>query len=121
MVSRKFSFMGVVMMSGLILSGCITSSPEQLLSPTGTAQPLGQAKKTGDFGNVNSQPEPAAEQLSKNEVAQAKAELTRDAAPSTAQAAQNNQATYRREVSELQKLAAEQKKRRLKEIESRKF
>ena len=118
---KNYSVAGFLLISGVALSGCITSSPEQLLSPTGSAQPLGQPKKTGDFGNVYNKPQPAAEQLSNSEVAQAKAELTRDAAPSTAQAKQNNQATYSREVSELQKLARDQKARRLREIESRKF
>lgn len=112
---------GFLLVCGVALSGCITSSPDQLLTPNGSAQPLGQPKNTGDFGNVYNTPEPAAQQLTKSEVAQAKAELTADAAPSTAQAAQDNQAQYRREVTELQKLANEQKKRRLREIESRKF
>jgi hypothetical protein len=118
---KNYSVAGLVLLSSIALSGCVTSSPEQLLSPTGTAQPLGQPKITGDFGSVNNQPQPATEQLSQSEVARAKAELTQDAAPSAAQAAQNNQATYQREVAELQKLAADQKKRRLREIESRNF
>jgi len=121
MVMKKIITVGLLALCGISVSGCITSSPEQLLSPVGANQPLGQAQNTGEFANVRNRPEPATNQLSSAEVAQAKSELTRDAAPSAAQASQNNQAIYKNEVTELQNLAKQQKLRRLQEIESRKF
>lgn len=105
----------------VMLWGCVNSSPEFVLSPP----PLmpGQGSDTGQTPNINTVPQGQTAQLTKAETAAAKQKLARDAQPAQAQAqqAQSEEAAYRAEVEALRRLAEEQKKRRLADIESRQF
>ncbi|MEL7229064.1 MAG: hypothetical protein AAGK38_04035 [Pseudomonadota bacterium] len=83
----------------------------------------GQGSDTRQTPNINTVPQGQTAQLTKTETAAAKQKLARDAQPAQAQAqqAQSEEAAYRAEVEALRRLAEEQKKRRLADIESRQF
>ena len=104
-----------------MMGGCVNSSPEFVLSQP----PLisGQGVSTGLTPNINTIPQGRTAQLTKEETEATKQQLARDLQPGQAQAqrAKNEEAAYRAEVKALQRLAEEQKKRRLAEIESRQF
>ena len=103
----------------LALSGCVTSSPEALFNIPDV--PNGAGQKTGQYPKIGEVPAGQTSQLTKAQVQDAKQQLSTDVKRGNAQAAQNSEAAYRAEVQALQSLAAEQKKKRLSEIESRKF
>ncbi|MEM9733815.1 MAG: hypothetical protein AAF903_10085 [Pseudomonadota bacterium] len=105
----------------VLLWGCVNSSPDFVLSQP----PLipGRGSDTGQIPNINDVPRGETAQLTKAETAAAKQQLARDAQPAQAQAQQatNEEAAYRAEVEALRRLAEEQKRRRLADIESRQY
>ncbi len=115
---KNFSLLFVAI--GLV--GCITTSPDALLSVTPadtaeSAEPLGQPKKTGEFPTIGQVPTGQTKQITPTQRAIAKKELSRDVAPAQKQAAQTTRAQYLKEVEQLRKLAANREKQLQDEIE----
>lgn len=110
-----------LMLMPLMLVGCVNSSPDFVLSEPALIS--GQGANSGQTPNINTIPQGQTLQLTREETEATKQQLARDAQPAQAQAerAKNEEAAYRAEVQALQKLAQEQKKRRLADIESRQF
>lgn len=110
----------VIVIVCLGLAACVTSSPDALLrveqAPAG-----GQGAKTGQYPNLNELPQGQTNQLTEDQAEAAKRKLESDVQSANAQADRNNEAEYRREVEALRRLAEDQRKKRLSEIESRKF
>ncbi|MEM8749758.1 MAG: hypothetical protein AAGF28_05610 [Pseudomonadota bacterium] len=77
-----------------------------------TGQPIGAPQNTGQLSPLAFQRQREAEQISKAEAVAVKNELRNAAARGNAQAAQNNESTYRNEVKRLQNLARSQTRRR---------
>ncbi|EFL90556.1 hypothetical protein [Ahrensia sp. R2A130] len=94
-------------------AACTQATPTAVLS----TEPLGEAKKTGEFANINVQPQGQTAQITDQESEQAKAELRaagqRSAARKQSVEAQSNSAA---EVQRLRRLALAEQKRRLAEI-----
>lgn len=110
-----------LLLTPVLLLGCVNSSPDFVLSQPALIS--GQGADTGQTPNINTVPQGQTAQLTKEETAAAKEQLARDAQPAQAQAqqAKSEQAAYRAEVEALRRLAEEQKRRRLADIESRQF
>ena len=101
------------------LSACVTTSPDVLLS--NSTEPAGQIVKTGNYPVIGQVPKAQTTQITPTEKAAIKADLTNSAKKGSAQAAQDSQSAYNRELVAMRKLAAAEKKKRLAEIESRKY
>ena len=101
----------------LALTACVTSSPDVLLSSVST-EPVGEAQKTGQFPVIGQVPTGQTTQLTPTEKAATKTDLAKATQKGDAQAAQNSEAIYRKEVADLQKLALDAQKKRLAEIEA---
>ncbi len=106
----------LIILSSLIISGCVTNTPDVLFS-----EPVGKPLNTGNYPVIGRVPKAQTAQITPTERTAAKAELARAAQKGSAQAAQDSQSAYNRELAAMRKLAASEKKKRLAEIESRKF
>ncbi|MEE9313786.1 MAG: hypothetical protein V3V02_03975 [Rhizobiaceae bacterium] len=113
---QKFKIFALLAVTGLVTSGCVTGSTDAVLS-----SPANQAITTGTFPTIGEVPQGQTTQITPAEKAATKAELNRDAQKGNLQAAQNNQADYNRELNAMRKHAADQRKKRLAEIESRNY
>jgi len=101
----------------VVLSGCVTSSPDTLLSAAPASSPTGTARTNGQFPSIGNVPVGQTSQITPTEKAAVKTELARDAAAGQRQAAQDSQAAYLKEVARMRKLAADRKKQLQREIE----
>ena len=92
-----------IMLLALSISGCVTGTPESILS----SEPTGQAAVTGQYPEIGLVPVGQTAQMTPEEKAAIKAELSGQAAPARQQQSPNAVADYQGEVDALKRLAKE--------------
>ncbi len=118
MWEKRFSArIGWLFLCGMLLTACVTTSPDVLLSTA----PVGQATNTGQYPIIGQVPSGQTTQITPTEKTAIKTDLNRSVQKGNAQAAQDSLSDYNNEVAAMRKLAADEKLKRLKAIESRKF
>lgn len=101
----------VLLLVGLI-AGCTTTSVSDFFAVETVPDAQTGALKTDTYPEINDVPVGETKQLSDAQTAAEKRELTEAASEGRAQATDNNQASYKREVKRLRRLARDQKERR---------
>ena len=96
-----------------LLSGCVTGTPESVLTPN----PTGQAAVAGQYPEIGLVPVGQTAQITPAEKAAIQAELSKDAQPGIQQQNPNAAADYKGEVDALRRLAREQQELLRKRIE----
>ncbi|MEP1205971.1 MAG: hypothetical protein ABJM29_04955 [Rhizobiaceae bacterium] len=110
MNSRAFA-----LLAGLtLLGGCVTASPDKVLS----ADPQGQAKVTGKFPAIGQVPVGQTVQMTPAERDQIQKDLAIEAQRGQQQAVSNSSEDYQREVARLKLLARQREEELRKRIES---
>ena len=110
MISRVFA-----LLAGLtILGGCVTTSPEKVLS----ANPQGHAKTTGKFPVIGQVPVGETVQMTPAERDQIKKDLAIEAQRGQQQAVSNSSKDYQREVARLKLLARQREEELRRRIEA---